>query len=153
MNALHISQAGIDLIKHFEGLRLEAYKDPIGVWTIGYGHTATAQPGQQITEADAEALLRNDLAWAEDAVRRHVTVPLTQGQYDALVSFTYNLGESALAKSTLLRKLNAGDSTGAAAEFGRWVHADGRKLAGLVRRRAAEQNRFVAEKKSPRPAS
>lgn len=137
-----LSQNGLNLIKSHEGLRTTAYKDPVGVWTIGYGHTATAKPGQKITEAQAEQLLRQDVGWAEAAVRKNVKVPLTQGQFDALVSFTFNLGAGALGRSTLLKKLNAGDYAGAQAEFGRFVHAGGRVLPGLVRRRGEEAQMF-----------
>ena len=141
--ATALSEKGVDLIKGFEGLRLNAYRDPVGVWTIGYGHTgADVKPGMKITQARAEALLRHDTGWAQDAVRRSVKVPLTQGQFDALTSFTYNLGAGALASSTLVKKLNTGDYAGAQKEFGRWVHAGGEVLLGLVRRRAAEAKLF-----------
>ena len=137
-----LSQNGLDLIKGFEGLRLSAYQDSAGVWTIGYGHTGNVKPGDRITQAQAEDLLQKDTAWAQQAVRDQVKVPLTQGQFDALTSFTFNLGAGALAKSTLLNKLNAGDYAGAQAEFGKWVHAGGQVLQGLVRRRAAEAELF-----------
>ena len=140
--SLSLSAQGLDLVKRFEGLRLGAYQDAAGVWTIGYGHTGNVHPGQRITEAHAEQLLRKDVAWAEDAVRKNVDVPLSQGQFDALVSFTFNLGAGALQRSTLLQKLNAGDYAGAQAEFGRFVHAGGRVLPGLVRRRADEAELF-----------
>jgi spore coat assembly protein SafA len=137
-----LSQSGLDLIKGFEGLRLSAYQDSAGVWTIGYGHTGNVKPGDRITQAQADELLQKDTAWAQQAVRDQVKVPLTQGQFDALTSFTFNLGAGALAKSTLLSKLNAGDYGGAQAEFGKWVHAGGQVLQGLVRRRAAEAELF-----------
>ncbi len=141
--ATALSPKGIDLIKEFEGLRLKAYRDPVGVWTIGYGHTGRdVKPGQVISQARAEQLLKGDTGWAQDAVRRSVKVPLSQGQFDALTSFTYNLGAGALASSTLVKKLNARDYAGAQKEFGRWVHAGGQVLAGLVRRRAAEAKMF-----------
>lgn len=140
--SMGLSQAGLNLIKSHEGLRTTAYQDPVGIWTIGYGHTGTAKPGQKITEAQAEQLLRQDVGWAEAAVRKNVKVPLTQGQFDALVSFTFNLGAGALGRSTLLKKLNAGDYAGAQAEFGRFVHAGGRVLPGLVRRRNEEAQMF-----------
>lgn len=141
--ATALSQKGVDLIKEFEGLRLKAYRDPVGVWTIGYGHTGgDVKPGQVISQARAEQLLKGDTGWAQDAVRRSVKVPLSQGQFDALTSFTYNLGGGALASSTLVKKLNARDYAGAQKEFGRWVHAGGEVLAGLVRRRAAEAKMF-----------
>jgi spore coat assembly protein SafA len=137
-----LSQNGLDMIKGFEGLRLSAYQDSAGVWTIGYGHTGNVKPGDRITQAQAEDLLQKDTAWAQQAVRDQVKVPLTQGQFDALTSFTFNLGAGALEKSTLLKKLNAGDYAGAQAEFGKWVHAGGQVLQGLVRRRAAEAELF-----------
>jgi spore coat assembly protein SafA len=139
---LGLSAQGLDLIKGFEGLRLSAYQDSAGVWTIGYGHTAGVKPGDRISAAQAEQFLRSDVQWAEDAVRKHVKVPITQQQFDALVSFTFNLGAGALQKSTLLSKLNQGDYAGAQAEFGRWVNAGGQRLEGLVRRRAEEARLF-----------
>ncbi len=140
--ATKLGQKGLDLIKSFEGLRLKAYQDSVGVWTIGYGHTGGVKPGQTITKAQAEAFLKSDTGWAQDAVRKSVKVPLTQGQFDALTSFTFNLGAGALKSSTLLKKLNAKDYAGAQKEFGKWVHAGGQVLQGLVRRRAAEAAMF-----------
>ncbi len=139
---MHTSQKGLDLIKSFEGLRLSAYKCPAGVWTIGYGTTAGVKPGQTITKERAEELLREDVKRFEDQVMRLVKVRLTQGQFDALVSFTYNLGAANLGNSTLLRLLNAGDYKGAAAQFDRWTKAGGKELPGLVKRRAAERALF-----------
>ena len=139
-----INTAGLDLIKDFEGLRLNAYQDAVGVWTIGYGHTNTAYPGQRITNAQATDLLRQDVANFEDAVTRAVRVPINENQFAALVSFAYNVGSGALNSSTLLRKLNAGDTFGAANEFLRWNRAGGRVLAGLTRRREAERSLFLS---------
>lgn len=144
------SQKGIDLIKNFEGCRLKAYKCPAGIWTIGYGHTAGVKQGQVITPAQAEEFLKQDLKRFETSVRSLVTVPITQNQFDALVSFTYNLGATALKTSTLLKKLNAGDYNSAAEEFDRWVYANGNKLLGLVKRRAAEKELFKQSLKSNR---
>lgn len=141
---MQISNAGLDLIKQFEGLYLKAYRCPAGVPTIGYGHTAGVAMGQTITQQQADDYLRRDVRQFERAVERLVSVPLTQGQFDALVSFAFNLGEGALAQSTLLRLLNAGDYAGAAAQFDRWNKAGGRVLPGLVRRRAAERALFEA---------
>lgn len=135
----------VSLIKEFEGLYLEAYLCPAKKWTIGYGHTKTVKPGMKITEAGADALLRHDLAWCEDAVNDNVKVPLTQNQYDALVSFIFNVGAGAFKRSTLLRKLNAGDYAGAANEFPRWNKGGGRVLRGLVRRREAERKLFLSD--------
>lgn len=141
---MHTSQKGIDLIKDFEGFVSDAYLCPAGVWTIGYGHTGDVEKGMSITQHQAEAVLTVDLERFERAVNRLVDVHLTQGQFDALVSFTFNLGEGNLAKSTLLRKLNEGDYAGAAEEFPKWKRAGGRVLPGLVKRRAAEQRLFLS---------
>lgn len=138
------SQAGIDLIKHYEGVRLQAYQDSVGVWTIGVGHTRTAVPGMMISEAKAEELLREDLEQAEKDVERLVTVPLDQHQFDALVSFVFNLGAGNFASSTLLKKLNARDFAGASSEFLRWDMAGGKKLRGLKARREAERRLFLS---------
>ena len=137
-----ISDAGLDLIQRFEGLRLNAYKDAVGVWTIGWGHTLTARPGMRITRDQALALLIGDLSRFESCVNTAVDVPLTQHAFDALVSFAFNVGCGALLRSTLLRLLNAGDHAGAAAQFARWNKAGGRELVGLTRRRAAERALF-----------
>lgn len=139
---MHISQKGLDLIKSFEGLRLSAYRCPADIPTIGYGTTAGVKMGDTITKERAEDLLRADVKRFEDQVLRLVKVPLTQGQFDALVSFTYNLGAANLGNSTLLRLLNAGDYKGAAAQFDRWTKAGGKELPGLVKRRAAERALF-----------
>lgn len=136
------SERGLALIREFEGLRLAAYQDAVGVWTIGYGTTRGVKQGQKITAADAESLLRDDLARFESEVMRLVKVPLSQPQFDALVVFTYNLGAKNLGNSTLLRRLNAGDYKGAAGQFERWNKAGGKVLAGLTRRRAAERKLF-----------
>lgn len=140
------SQACVENIKHFEGFRSKPYRCPAGVPTIGYGHTdGVRMTDPAITEAQAEELLRMDLQAFAAGVNRLVRVALTQGQFDALVSFAYNVGLGNLQRSTLLKKLNAGDYSGAAAEFGRWTKAaDGQQLPGLVRRRAAERALFEA---------
>ena len=135
------SDAGLNLIKQFEGLRLGAYKDSGGVPTIGYGHTATAKEGQKITKADAERLLQGDVASAEEAVKRLVKVPLSQNQFDALVSLTYNIGSGGFAGSTLLKKLNAGDKD-VTKEFIKWSKDGDRRLPGLVSRRKEEAKLF-----------
>lgn len=141
------SPAAYDLIKQYEGLRLHAYQDSAGVWTIGWGHTGDVKRGQSITVHQAEALLALDIGIAAAAVNRHVEAPLSQNMFDALVSFTFNLGEERLAQSTLLKKLNLRDYHAAANEFTKWTKATvkGRKvtLPGLVRRRAAERAMFV----------
>lgn len=134
---------GLTLIKQFEGLRLQAYKCPADRWTIGYGHTADVGANDVITEEEALSFLRQDVAGSERAVNQYVHVPLTQNQFDALVSFVFNLGVGNFRTSTLLKKLNAGDDDGAAQEFGRWIHAGGKALPGLVRRREAERALFL----------
>ena len=160
---MKVNDAGLTLIKDFEGFRSNWYLDPVGVWTIGYGHTDSAgspkystSKGLKLTEAEATAILARDLARYEADVTRLVKVPLNENQFGALVSFTYNLGAGNLASSTLLRKLNAGDYTGAAGEFPKWVKAGGKTLNGLVRRRAAEQALFkrpVGSRPQPRPTT
>lgn len=147
---MRISDAGLELIIRFEGLRLEAYKDPVGIWTIGCGHTGPdVRSGLKISRARAMQLLREDVREAEDAVNRLVQAPLNQAQFDALSSFAFNAGGGALGASTLLRRLNAGDQRGAQGEFAKWVKGTigGRKvtLPGLVRRRAAEAQMFGAD--------
>lgn len=142
-----MNKAGLELVKEFEGLRLEAYLDPVGVWTIGYGHTSMAGPpevkkGMKLTSKEAEDLLLRDLKKYEDAVDRLVKVDLNDNQHAALSSFTYNLGEGNLKKSTLLKKLNDGDYSGASAEFPKWNKAGGKILKGLTRRREAERALF-----------
>lgn len=140
------NQEGIDLIKSFEGLRLKAYKCPAGVWTIGYGTTIypdehKVQPMDICTKEKAEEYLKHDLIKFEDAVKRRITVDLNENQFSALVSFTYNLGEGNLCKSTLRRRLNNEDYD-IGNEFGKWVKADGKVLSGLVRRRKSEKELF-----------
>ena len=142
MNSLTIGEKGLELIKSFEGLRLRAYLCPAKVWTIGYGHTGDVRGGQVITQSQADDLLKQDLRRFEIAVRKLAKVPLTQNQFDALVSFAYNVGEAALSRSTLLRKLNAGDLAGTKLEFAKWNKGGGKVLAGLTRRRADEANLF-----------
>lgn len=140
---MRTSQKGIDLIKKFEGCRLEAYKCPAGIWTIGYGHTKGVQNGQKITQAQAEEFLIEDLKVYEKAVESCVKVPLSQNQFDALVSFCYNCGSGALKTSTLLRLLNEGKYSEAGEQFLRWNKAGGRVLAGLTRRREEEREMFL----------
>lgn len=137
-----VNSLGISLIKEYEGYRSKAYLDTGGVPTIGYGHTRGVQMGQECTPEIAEAWLEADLDEAEKAVSRLVKVPLTDNQYAALVSFTFNLGVARLQSSTLLKKLNAGDYAGAQGQFGRWVFDNGKELPGLVKRRAAEAALF-----------
>lgn len=142
---MNISKKGIDLIKRFEGCRLKAYRCPAGVWTIGYGHTNNVRPDDIITQNDAEELLKRDLKVHEVNVKRVVKIALTQNQFDALVSFEYNVGYGAFANSTLLKLLNAGNYNGASKQFERWVYAGDRVLEGLVKRRKAERELFLSD--------
>lgn len=137
-----INQAGIDLIKSVEGWFPNAYRDPVGVVTIGWGHTKTAKMGQTITKEFGEIVLRGDLGEAEDAVNRMIEVPLTDNQFGALVSFAFNCGVGALGGSTLRKKLNAGDYASVPSELAKWNHGGGKVLPGLTRRRKAEGDLF-----------
>jgi lysozyme len=138
------SDAGINLIKQFEGLRLDAYICPAGIPTIGYGHTGEVRLGMKITEAEATELLREDLERFERCVEDACTTELTQHEFDSLVCFAFNVGCAALKASTLLRLLNQGDKHAAAAQFLRWNKSGGKELAGLTRRRDAERDLFLA---------
>lgn len=142
MNDYRTAAPGLDLIKHFESLRLVAYLCPAQIWTIGYGHTKGVKPGDICTAEQAALWLVEDATVAEHAVKRLVKVPINQNQFDALVSFTFNLGGGNLSTSTLLRKLNTADYVGATLEFPRWNKGGGKVLPGLVKRRTAEQNLF-----------
>jgi lysozyme len=138
-----INQEGLTHIRQWEGLRLSAYKDVAGVWTIGFGHTAAAGPpsptaGMRITESEAVEILRLDLKQFEEAVETAVKVPLNDNQFAALVSFCFNVGAGAFRKSTLLKKLNAGDYNAVPSELAKWNKAGGKTVQGLVNRRAAE---------------
>jgi lysozyme len=132
--------AAAKLIRRFEGLRLDAYRCPAGVWTVGYGHTKDVLPGLTVTVPEAEALLLEDMDTADEAIRRHCTAYLRNNQRAALISFIFNVGAGAFAKSTLLRKLNQGDHASVPAELLRWNKASGTVLRGLVLRREAEAN-------------
>ena len=136
----HITQNGLALIKQFEGFMAQPYLCPGGYWTIGYGHVIQNPKDYpySLTCDEALELLAQDVIVAERAVLRLISVPLTQGQFDALVSFTFNLGAGALQRSTLRRKVNREEHADVSAEFMKWVWAGGRKLKGLVKRRKAE---------------
>ncbi len=143
---------GLALIRQFEGLRLEAYRDSAGVWTIGYGHTAEAGPplpasGMCITRAEAEALLARDLGAYEAGVASALKRPPAQNQFDAMVSLCFNVGPGNFARSSVVRRFNAGDEAGAGAAqaFLAWNKARGKVLSGLGRRREAEKRLFLAE--------
>lgn len=135
------SLGALGIVAH-EGMRKVAYVDPVGVVTVCAGHTATAKLGQVKTEAECADLLKYDVKVAEHAIKRLVATPLTQEQFDALTSFVFNVGETAFAKSTLLKKINEFDCWGAGREFGRWTKAGGRELPGLVIRRASERQQW-----------
>ena len=139
---MNISLEGINLIKHFEGCELEAYKCPAGVWTIGYGHIKGVQEGDVITEQQADNMLVEELEEYEGYINNAVSVPLNQAQYDAMVSWVYNLGNGNLNSSTLLKVLNGGDYDGVPAQIMRWNKAGGKVLEGLTRRRQAEADLF-----------
>lgn len=138
------SEKGKALIKKYEGCRLKAYKCPAGVLTIGYGHTNNVRIDDVITQAEADKLLDIDIVIKEKEVNSVLRVPVTQGQYDALVSFAFNLGIGNLKKSTLLRLVNQGKYKNASNEFSRWVYAGGKVLAGLVKRRNEEKELFLS---------
>ena len=141
---MNYSKQGLQLTEKFEGVRLEAYLDQVGVPTIGYGHTRGVKLGDTCTQEQAEQWLLDDVRACELCVNFHVAVPLTQGEFDALVDFCFNLGCGALTGSTLLRKLNSSDFNGAAGEFEKWSHAGGKVVAGLLRRRIEEENEFLS---------
>ena len=136
------SQYGIDLIKHFEGCELKAYKCPAGVWTIGYGHTKGVQEGDEWSESHANHMLEVELEEYEGYVDKYVTAPLGQNQFDALVSWTYNLGGGNLSASTMLKVLNAGEYDEVPNQMLRWNKAGGKVLEGLNSRRQAEADMF-----------
>ena len=137
---MKIAVTGVKLIQDFEGLELKAYKCPAGVWTIGYGHTKGVKQGDVITPAQATAYLQADLADAEKAVNSQ-NLKINQNQYDALVSFTFNVGTGNFQKSTLLKKVKINpDDTSIRSEFAKWKYGSGKVLPGLVRRREAEAN-------------
>lgn len=152
-----LSERGLSLIKGYEGLRLSSYRDSGGIWTIGYGHTGEVRAGQTISELTALTLLQADVMECEALLYRIVEVPLNQGQFDALVSFLFNVGPGKVgvksglrylksgSPSTLLRLLNAGLYQEAAEQFPLWAYAGGQRLPGLLRRRREEQSLFLSE--------
>jgi len=149
-----ISTAGLDLIKEFEGCKLEAYQCSANVWTIGYGHTRHVEEGDTVTQKEADALLLDDVAMVETHCKRLITVPLKQHQHDAIVSWCYNLGCGNLRASTMLRVINAGEMDKVSEQIVRWDKVKGKPLAGLTRRRLAEALLFdsgKAEKPEPEP--
>jgi lysozyme len=146
---MKMTDEGLALIKEFEGFRTQAYRDPVGVWTIGYGHTAMAgepvvKSGLVVSEAEASAILRRDVEMFSRGVRKALTRSVSDQQFSALVSFAYNVGLGALAGSSVLRAVNAGDFEAVPRRLALWTKAGGRVLPGLVRRRAAEAALFVS---------
>ncbi|MCS2160353.1 lysozyme [Scandinavium sp. H11S7] len=140
-------EKGVQLICQFEGLRLERYRDAVGLWTIGYGHLILKEEISKlvkITTGEAKQLLRKDLKRTEEGVKKMLSRCVTQSQFDALVSFSFNLGVGNLKKSTLLKKVNAGDIKAAALQFQKWNKAGGKVLSGLTRRREAEMKLFLS---------
>ena len=139
---MKLGEKGTEILKYFEGCKLTAYQDSVGVWTIGYGHTKGVYDGMTITQDQAEQMLLSELEEYEGYIKDMVTVPLTQNQFDALVVWVYNLGPTNFRNSTLLKELNSGNYTAAGKEITRWNKAGGKVLAGLVRRREAEAKLF-----------
>ena len=149
IDQMAVSPFGVDLICGFEGKRLTAYDDGVGVWTIGFGTTVypngiKVMKGDTCTEAQAKTYMAHDLKKFEATVNKAVTVQLNQNQFDALVSLAYNIGTNAFSKSTLVKKLNANDIRGAADQFDVWVNAGGKRMQGLVNRRAREKALFIS---------
>ncbi|UHT64273.1 lysozyme [Acinetobacter lwoffii] len=148
IDEMHVSPSGVDLICNFEGLRLKAYDDGVGVWTIGFGTTKypngiRVKKGDTCTLDQAKAYMQNDLKSFEQTVNNTVKVPLNQNQFDALVSLAYNIGSTAFKNSTLVKRLNEGNYNAAANQFNVWVNAGGKRMQGLVNRRAAERTLFL----------
>jgi lysozyme len=139
---VNYSKTGLQLTEQFEGLRLTAYQDQVGRWTIGYGHTAGVQAGDTCTQEQAEAWLQQDVSWAVQTVNMYVKIALTQGEFDALVDFVFNLGSGTFQHSGLLTLVNQRQFAPAAIEFEKWDHAGGQVVAGLLRRRLAEEAEF-----------
>lgn len=144
---MKMSESGLVMLKRFEGIRLNAYDDSTGVWTIGYGHTQGVKPGMVITKQKADELLAVDIRPCEATINHLVKVPITQNQFDALVSLAFNIGVTAIRNSTLIRKLNLGNFAGVADEFVRWNKAKGRVLEGLTKRRVDEAKLFMKDVK------
>ena len=141
---MEYSRPALALTERFEGVRFIAYQDSVGVWTVGYGHTFLVFKGMSCTQEQAEQWLITDLAAAVKFVNIHVQTEITQGEFDALVDFVFNLGCGSLEHSTLLRLVNERQFAAAANEFDKWDRAGGHVVAGLLRRRLAEEAEFIA---------
>jgi len=148
---VQMSNAGLDMLRQFEGLRTSVYKDVVGLETIGYGHRVL--PGESfptgITREPADQILAHDVALAEATVNQLVSVEMSQGQFDALVDFVFNLGPRSLSSSTLLKELNDGQTADAGKQILRWDHAGGVEVAGLTRRREAEYMLWTGQPPAP----
>ena len=147
--SMSVSNKGVDLICEFEGKRLVAYDDGVGIWTIGFGtikypNGVRVKKGDTCTLDQAKEYMRHDLIEFEHTVNSSVKVPLNQNQFDALVSLAYNIGSNAFKSSTLVKKLNAGDYHGAADQFNVWVNGGGKRMQGLVNRRDREKLLFLS---------
>lgn len=145
-----ISSVGYNMIKKWEGLKLTAYQDVAGIWTIGIGtikypNGVRVRKGDTCTESQALAYLANDCLWVDRCLDNSIKVPVTQNQFDALASLTYNIGETAFKNSTLLTKLNNKEYSAAADEFLRWINAGGKRSQGLVNRREDERKLFLTK--------
>ena len=142
---MRISEHGRELIKQFEGLRLEAYQCSAGVWTIGYGHTLGVKEGMTISNDMAERLLDTDIGRITPVINAYINVEITQSMFDALCSFVFNIGTGAFVKSTMLRLINKRKFEKAYLEFHRWVYANGAVSQGLVNRRKIERELFARD--------
>ena len=140
---MKISSDGLEFIKQAEGCKLHAYQDSVGVWTIGVGHTKGVVEGQIITQGMSDAFLEDDLQDVYPCIEAHVHVPLSQGQFDSVCSWIFNLGCGAFKGSTFLNKINKQEWSEAAAQILRWDHAGDKKLAGLTKRRQGESKMFL----------
>lgn len=143
-----ISELGFKIIREFEGLRLNAYKDTGGVWTIGFGTIkypdgTSVKAGDTCTEAQAKEWLKNDCKWVDACLDKNIKVKINQNQFDALASFVYNVGETAFVKSTMLTLINRDNLSAAANQFDRWVFDNGKRIQGLVNRRSKEKELFL----------
>lgn len=138
-----MNSKGIELIKKYESCRLEAYKCPAGVWTIGYGHTDGVKEGMKITQKEADAMLLDDIRLYEKQTKALLKVKVNENQFAALTSFCFNLGAGNLKNSTLLKKVNANPNDPTiAGEFAKWVFSKGVILNGLVKRRSEEADLY-----------
>ena len=147
--SMSVSNKGVDLICEFEGKRLAAYDDGVGVWTIGFGtikypNGVRVKKGDTCTLEQAKEYMRHDLIEFEHTVNSSVKVPLNQNQFDALVSLAYNIGSNAFKSSTLVKKVNTGDYRGASDQFNVWINAGGKRMQGLVNRRDKEKLLFLS---------